>query len=81
MVEKGSTQTYGINYLEKFALVVKLNSIRVQYTIVVNLDWPFQQLDVKNALLKGTLEVEVYMDPLLSFEERSGTRVCNSLEL
>jgi len=45
-------------------------------TFVVNLDWPLQQLDVKNAILNEKLEEEVYMDPPLGFEERYGTRVC-----
>jgi len=76
LVAKGFTQTYGIDYLETFTSVAKLNSIRVLLIIAVNLDWPFQRLDVKNAFLNGTLEEEVYMDPPPGFEERYGTRVC-----
>lgn len=76
LVAKGFAQTYRIDYLETFALVTKLNSIRVLLTIAANLDWPLQQLDVKNAFFNGKLEEEVYMDPPPGFEERYGTRVC-----
>jgi len=38
-VAKGYTQTYGIDYDETFAPVVKMNSVRMLISCVVNLDW------------------------------------------
>ncbi|KAK5825993.1 hypothetical protein PVK06_020890 [Gossypium arboreum] len=76
LVAEGYTQTYGIDYLETFAPVAKLNSVRVLLSIAVNLDWSLQQLDMKNAFLNGKLEEEVYMDPPPGFEEKFRTRVC-----
>ena len=64
---KGFTQAYSIDYKETFALVVKLNTVRVLLTLVVNLDWILQQLDVKNAFLNGDLKDEVYMEILPRF--------------
>lgn len=61
LVAKGFTQTYGIDYQETFALVAKMNSIRVLLSYAANLGWPLQQLDVKNAFLHGDIK-EVYMD-------------------
>ena len=38
LVAKGFTQTYGIIYSKAFALVAKLNTVRVLLSIAVNLD-------------------------------------------
>ena len=62
LVAKGFNQTYDIDYSETFASIAKLNTVRVLLSIASNLDWPLQQLDVKNAFLNGDLEEEVYMD-------------------
>lgn len=75
LVAKGFTQTYEIDYLEIFAPVAKLNSIKVLLTIVAYFDWPRQQLDVKNAFFNEKFE-KVYMGHPLSFDGRHETRVC-----
>ncbi|CAL9020822.1 unnamed protein product [Prunus brigantina] len=58
----GKKTRYGIDYEETFALVAKINIIRVLLSLAANLYWPLHQFDVKNAFLHGDLEEEVYMD-------------------
>ena len=76
LVAKGFTQTYGIDYQETFAPVAKLNTVRVLLSLAANLDWPLQQLDVKNAFLNGELHEKVYMDVPPGVETHNG-KVCH----
>ena len=70
LVAKGFTQTFGIDYQETSAPVVKINSIWILISLLVKSNWPLHQLDVKNAFLNGDLEKEVFMDQPPRFEEK-----------
>ena len=53
LVAKWYTQTYGIDYIETFAPIAKINMVKVLLSLVVNLDWPLQQFDVMNVFQHG----------------------------
>ena len=76
MVAKGYNQTYGVDYEETFALVAKMNTVRILLSLAVNFDWELQQYDVKNAFLHGELEKEIYMSIPLGFSGSDGNKVC-----
>jgi hypothetical protein len=50
LVAKGYTQTYGIDYMETFAPVAKINTVCILLSLAVNLDWPLYQLDIKKRI-------------------------------
>jgi len=51
LVVKGYTQTYDVDYFETFSPVTRMNSIRILFSVAVNMEWPLFQLDVKNVSL------------------------------
>jgi len=46
LMAKGYTQTYGIDYFETFSPVAQMSSIKIIFSVVVNLSWSLCQLDV-----------------------------------
>ena len=62
LVGKGFTQTHGIDYTETFSPIVRMNSIPVLLSLIINLNWSLHQLDVSNAFLHGDLAKQVFMD-------------------
>jgi len=77
LVAKGYTQTYGVDYEETFALVAKMNTVRIILSLIAYFGWELQQFDVKNAFLDGNLEEEIYMEIPPGFgSTKGGYKVC-----
>jgi hypothetical protein len=61
LVAQGFSQKEGIDYKETFALVARLEAIRVLLAFSVAKGFKLHQMDVKSAFLNGVLEEEVYV--------------------
>ncbi|GMF41340.1 unnamed protein product [Phytophthora fragariaefolia] len=62
LVIKGFMQVYGIDYLEVYSPVVRLETLRTLSTLAVTWDYEIHQMDVTTAFLNGKIDVEVYME-------------------
>lgn len=62
VIAKGYHQIDGLNYTEKFSLIVKPRTIQLIITIVLVHHQPLRQLDVKNVFLHGLISESIYME-------------------
>nr|GFB51531.1 putative ribonuclease H-like domain-containing protein [Tanacetum cinerariifolium] len=61
LVAQGHTQEEGIDYDEVFALVVRIEAIRLFLAYASFMGFTVYQMDVKSAFLYGTIDEEVYV--------------------
>ncbi|GKD76704.1 retrovirus-related pol polyprotein from transposon TNT 1-94 [Tanacetum coccineum] len=61
LVAQGYNQQEGIDYDETYALVARLESIRILLAYACVLDFKLFQMDVKSAFLNGFINEEVYV--------------------
>ena len=61
LVAQGYLQEEGIDYNETFALVARLEAIRLFLAYVAHKDFKVFQMDVKSSFLSGKLSEEVYV--------------------
>ncbi|GAA0143493.1 transmembrane signal receptor [Lithospermum erythrorhizon] len=62
LVAKGYSQKEGIDYIEVFSPVARMDTIRMIISLAAHNGWKLYQLDVKSAFLQGDLNEEVYID-------------------
>jgi hypothetical protein len=70
LVARGFTQVYGVDYMDTFAPVAKMASLRILLAIAAFEDLEIHQMDVVTAFLAGKLDVEVYMEQPEGYKQR-----------
>ncbi|GJV35558.1 retrovirus-related pol polyprotein from transposon TNT 1-94 [Tanacetum coccineum] len=68
LIAHGYNQQEGINYDETFALVARLEAIRIFFAFAKYMNLIVYQMDVKSAFLNGKLKEEVYVKQPPGFE-------------
>nr|GEU55983.1 hypothetical protein [Tanacetum cinerariifolium] len=61
LVAKGYAQEEGIDFEESFALVTRLEAVRIFIKYAAHKSFPIYHIDVKTAFLNGPLKEEVYV--------------------
>jgi hypothetical protein len=69
LVAKVFSQVEGIDFGETYALVARLESIRILLAYATHHNFELQQMDVKSAFLNGPLKEEVYVKQPPGFED------------
>ncbi|XP_076912370.1 uncharacterized protein LOC143570654 [Bidens hawaiensis] len=67
LVASGYGQEYGIDYMEVFAPVARMDTIRLMIAIAAQRGWKLFQMDGKSAFLHGKLEENVYVQQPLGY--------------
>ncbi|GKB33028.1 putative ribonuclease H-like domain-containing protein, partial [Tanacetum coccineum] len=69
LVAQGHRQEEGIDYDEVFALVARIEAIRIFLAFASYMGFTVYQIDVKSAFLYGTIDEEVYVSQPPSFTD------------
>ena len=69
LVSKGYYQVHGVDNTETFAMVAKMDSIRLVLAMAASKGWRVHHMDVKSAFLHGEIQEEIYMQNPEGFQE------------
>jgi hypothetical protein len=78
LVAKGYAQVAGLDFEETFALVARLESIRILLAYVAHHSFRLFQMDVKSAFLNGPIKEEVYVEQPLALRMNGTSTTCVS---
>lgn len=60
LVAKGFSQIHGVDYTKNNSFVIKVNSIKVLFTLITQYDLEMHKLDVKTTFINGFLEEDIH---------------------
>ena len=80
LVANGYNQEEGIDYDETYALVARLEVIRLLLSYAHSLDFQLYQMDVKSTLLNGYIQEEVYVDQSPGFKDSNNPSHVDKLQ-
>lgn len=63
LVARGFSQREGADYSEIFAPVVRMDSVRLLFSLTAQLNLKFKQFDITTAFLNGEVSEELYLAP------------------
>jgi len=69
LVPKGYSQQEGIDYIETYALLARIEVIHILLSFVAYSNIRLHQMDVKSAFLNGFIKEEVYVEQPSGFLE------------
>lgn len=69
-VAQGFSQQWGRDFMETFAPVAKISSVRVVLAIAAAKDWEVINMDVDTAFLQSPVEEEIYVRQPKGYEKR-----------
>jgi hypothetical protein len=69
LVAKGYSQVKGLDFVEIYAPVARLESIRILLAYATHHGFKLYQMDVKSAFLNGPIKEEVYVEQPPDFED------------
>ena len=70
LMAKGYAQQYGIDYIEVYAPVARLDTICLIIALAAQEGWSIFQLDVKSAFLHGELSEEIFVQQPQGYEKK-----------
>ena len=62
LVALGLLQVHGVDYMETYAPVVNIITVRMLFALVATMDFELDQMDVVTAFLYGDLDEDIYME-------------------
>jgi hypothetical protein len=70
LVAKGYSQQQGVEYIEVYAPVARMDTVRMIIALAAQRGWKIFQLDVKSAFLHGELSEDLYVKQPMGYVQK-----------